>query len=368
MIDSELTQSISFKRVLRNHGVHVKKRIVQQLGVRVIENLELMRAKYGIKTSTEVLLKEKNEIYDELLKAGVKTMPGLMELIHRLRDNRFELALASSSNLSHIKVVLDQLKLTDSFVSVFSGDQVTRGKPNPEIYLKTAHKIKVEPGQCLVLEDTQTGVEAAKEAGMKCIAVPNEYTKELDFSRADLKMRSLVQVTIGDILAIMGDEYLDIVDEEDNWIGRDTRKKVHDGHFIHRGVHVFVLNDRGEILLQKRSEKKDYYLGFYDASVGAQVSATEDYKEAAIRETQEELGFKPTKFSMVCDYKSYSSRQRENRRLFTCNHSGPVDIDSDEVDFVKYYSVEMIKKEIARGEKSFTEGFKISFKKYINTL
>jgi len=162
-------------------------------------------------------------------------------------------------------------------------------------------------------------------------------------------------------------EYLDIVDENDRLIGCDTRQNIHDQHLIHRGVHVFVLNSRGEILLQKRSEEKDYYPGYYDASVGAQVLARETYENAALRETQEELGFKPERLTKVCDYKSYSERQRENRRLFICYCNGPFKIDKNEVKFVRFYTPGKISAAIKEEKMKFTEGFKISFQNYLKS-
>ncbi|MFC1790197.1 NUDIX domain-containing protein [Patescibacteria group bacterium] len=148
----------------------------------------------------------------------------------------------------------------------------------------------------------------------------------------------------------------------------NTRKNIHKNYQIHRGVHVFVSNSNKELLIQKRSEKKDYYPGFFDASVGAQVLATESYKNAALRETQEELGFKPKSLTKICDYKSYSSRQKENRRLFVCQSNGPFKIDKEEVEFVKFYPIEGVREEINKGEKQFTEGFKISFENFLRNL
>jgi isopentenyldiphosphate isomerase len=166
----------------------------------------------------------------------------------------------------------------------------------------------------------------------------------------------------------MKDEYSDIVNEEDQIIGRGTRDKIHQDYLIHRGVHVLVLNSQGEILVQKRSIKKDYYPGFFDASVGAQVLSGESYEEAAIRETKEELGFKPPKLKMVVDYKSYSPRQRENRRLFICHFEGPFKIDKEELEFVRFYSTEKIQQEIKKEKMKFTEGFMISFSEYLKAI
>lgn len=164
------------------------------------------------------------------------------------------------------------------------------------------------------------------------------------------------------------EELLDIVNEQDEVVGKDTRKNVHDRHEIHRGVHVFVINSSGKVLLQKRSEKKDYYPGYFDASVGAQVFSGESYGEAATRETKEELGFKPDKLEFICDYKSYSERQRENRRLFVCYSEGPFKIDKGELESIEFYNLDVIQKEINDGKMKFTEGFKISFTKYLKWL
>lgn len=162
-------------------------------------------------------------------------------------------------------------------------------------------------------------------------------------------------------------EYLDIVDEQDKVKGKDTRENVHALYEIHRGVHVFVVNSKGEILLQKRSKNKDYYPGFYDASVGAQVLSGESYEEAAIRETREELGFVPRMMEKISNYNSYSDRQREKRTLFICYHEGPFEFDKTELESVNWYTPAKLVEEIRKGKMKFTEGFKISFEKFLNT-
>jgi len=160
-------------------------------------------------------------------------------------------------------------------------------------------------------------------------------------------------------------EYLDIVNESDEVTGRDTRENVHKNHQIHRGIHVLILNSGGDVLVQKRSMKKADRPGYYDASVGGQVSSGEPYEQSAKRETEEELGFVPLKLEWVCDYNAYSKRQKEKRRLFTCYSDGPFEIDKEEVESVEFWPVEKIQKEIEKGEKKFTDGFKISFSKYL---
>lgn len=158
-------------------------------------------------------------------------------------------------------------------------------------------------------------------------------------------------------------EYLDIVNENDTVIGKDTRENVHSNHQIHRGVHVLVINSEGKILVQKRSTKKKDRPGYLDASVGAQVRSGESYEQAALRETKEELGYTPAKLTYITQYKSYSSRQRENRQLFIIQYDGPFKVDHMEVDSVIFLSLEALEKRIAE-KTPITDGFVISIEKY----
>jgi 16S rRNA (adenine1518-N6/adenine1519-N6)-dimethyltransferase len=153
-------------------------------------------------------------------------------------------------------------------------------------------------------------------------------------------------------------EYMDIVDEHDEVIGRDTRARIHARHDIHRGVHVFVVNDAGELLLQRRAQTTRDYPGHWDASAGGQVAAGETYEQAAVRELDEELGCPPGPLCLVARYDSFSVRQREKRALFTHACEGPFRLPPqvDEVRFATPAEVERLLE-----AESFTEGFRRSF-------
>ena len=92
---------------------------------------------------------------------------------------------------------------------------------------------------------------------------------------------------------------LNIVDEDDNIIGEDSRENVHRKGLLHREVHVWIYNKKGEILFQKRSMTKDTYPGLLDASVGGHVELNDNYDEAAIRELEEETGIKANKSDLT---------------------------------------------------------------------
>jgi isopentenyldiphosphate isomerase len=161
-------------------------------------------------------------------------------------------------------------------------------------------------------------------------------------------------------------EYLDIVNENDEIIGRDTREKIHDEHKIHRGVHVIICNSAGAVLIQKRSLGKDYYPGYYDISVGAQVSSGESYEESAGRELMEELGCTAPALVPIAYYDAFSARQREKRKVFFFTHDGPFRIDPGEVEEIEFISRGDIGKVL--DERPFTEGCRKSlylFNRYL---
>ncbi len=100
-------------------------------------------------------------------------------------------ALASASQRNWVEVVLRKLHLEGYFQVVVAGEEVSRGKPDPEVYLTVAHHLKVEPARCLVIEDSPVGVEAGRRAGMQVVAVLTESTRGLDLSRAHHVIASL---------------------------------------------------------------------------------------------------------------------------------------------------------------------------------
>lgn len=127
-------------------------------------------------------------------------MPGLYELLERLKQKKIMLAVASSSGLEIIHAVLKAISCESYFDLLVSGTEVKRGKPYPDIFLKVASVLRVDPSECLVLEDSESGVVAGRKAGMNVIAVANQYTAEHDFSLANVVLGSLSQ--IGDVWLI----------------------------------------------------------------------------------------------------------------------------------------------------------------------
>jgi HAD superfamily hydrolase (TIGR01509 family) len=133
--------------------------------------------------------------YRELVESLARPMPGAIAFLNRVRPAK-QLALASSSKAGDIEAVMRRLGIAAHFEAVVSSNDVLRSKPAPDLFICAAIRLGEPASNCIVLEDAQKGVEAAVAAGMKCIAVPNEYTRHDDFSKAAIVVPTLANVTI----------------------------------------------------------------------------------------------------------------------------------------------------------------------------
>jgi sugar-phosphatase len=171
-----------------------KCRITQ--GMRLIEVVEYWYAEqpWTGKSIIDVEQMILQKITALILEKGV-AMQGVDESINFFKNKGLKIALASSSTSPLINIVLKKLKLTQEFEIINSAENLAFGKPHPEIFIKTAQQLNVEPINCLVIEDSFHGVLAGKAALMKVIAIPDEETKnDMRFSIADFKLNNLLEI------------------------------------------------------------------------------------------------------------------------------------------------------------------------------
>ncbi len=141
----------------------------------------------------------------------------------------------------------------------------------------------------------------------------------------------------------MIDEILDIVNTSGEIIGKARRSEIHGNpSLIHRVTHVLVFNSRGEILLQKRSMKKDVAPGKWDTSVGGHVNHGESIEEAVLRELAEELGIRSVKPEFIYSY--IHSNQYETELVYThhCIYNGRIDFNMEEIEEVRFWDINVI--------------------------
>uniref|UniRef100_UPI0026033828 HAD family hydrolase n=1 Tax=uncultured Anaerovibrio sp. TaxID=361586 RepID=UPI0026033828 len=121
---------------------------------------------------------------------SITTMPGVRELLERLKAAGYVIGLGSSSTMEMIQLVLGRFGLRDYFRVLVSGDELPRSKPDPLIFLTVAEKLGVKPENCTVIEDAYAGVTAAKAAGMRCIGYYNPNSGPQDLSGANQIVKS----------------------------------------------------------------------------------------------------------------------------------------------------------------------------------
>jgi beta-phosphoglucomutase len=164
-------------------------------------NSDIITLLWGV-TDPKVIgaMADTKEGYFRYSAAALKPMPGAVELVNTLRRAAWKQGIGSSAPLKNIQVVLQAIGLEDQMDAIASGDDVTVGKPDPQVFVVAFQRLGVEPARGVVVEDAIAGVQAAKSAGAVCIGVTNSHGADaLKEAGADLLVHSLNDVTVSTI-------------------------------------------------------------------------------------------------------------------------------------------------------------------------
>ena len=202
LADTECLHCRAYQMALSEHGVELGDAEYAEHWVRYGNGIADWVNLRGLTLDPHALRLRKASHYLDLLVSSLRPMEGALELLESL-CGKARIALASSSYRDAVEGVIGGLGIARFFEVIVTGLDVPRVKPAPDIFLKAARDLRVAPAQCLVLEDAEKGVIAAHRAGMRCIAVPNEYTRHHDFSLATKVCGSLKEVT-PELLASIG--------------------------------------------------------------------------------------------------------------------------------------------------------------------
>ncbi len=138
---------------------------------------------------------------------------------------------------------------------------------------------------------------------------------------------------------MMKEEYFDIVNENNETIGKATRQECHSNrNLIHRSIYLLLFNSKNELFVKKRSLKKDLYKGLWEISTSGHVLSGEKPEAAIKRETKEELGILPKKIKKIFIFKDYNKYEKEISTLFSCIYNGEIKINLEEASEGKFYS------------------------------
>jgi HAD superfamily hydrolase (TIGR01509 family) len=191
IVDSEPYSMQALIEVLREHGIDpTPEDLHRSYGRTIREDFAHYFRKYEVTADLDAAIVHKHARYCQLASGLLKPFPGVMALVERLRRSGYRLGLASSGSQAKVAFGMDALSINGIFDTIVTGDDVTFSKPDPQIYLLAARRLGVEPAACVAIEDAPAGVQAAKGAGMRCIAVTNSVARA-QLLRADLIVDSL---------------------------------------------------------------------------------------------------------------------------------------------------------------------------------
>lgn len=207
--DSEILHLRAFNQSLAQYGIEITKNDYYKtyLGFTDVDCYKLLIEKGLLKMDEQQiknLIEQKKKIFEQLAKAEGKMIEGVRDFLNMLEQNNIPMAICSGSLLTEVEMVLEDARLRHLFEVVVSGEQVKKGKPDPEGFLLSLQRLNenrenpITANQCVVIEDSHWGLEAAKAAGMHTIAVTNSYDAG-QLSMAEKIVNQLNELNIDDL-------------------------------------------------------------------------------------------------------------------------------------------------------------------------
>ena len=201
MFNTEDVYFAAIDEILMRRGKRYDPRLTAVLmGRRLHEAFEVIIAQHNLAVTCQKLVTECEEAFLRLLHDRLIAMPGLLDLLAALEAANIPKAVATSTYRRLVHEVLSRFDLRPRFSFVLAAEDVARGKPDPEVYVEAARRLAVAPAELLVLEDSHNGCRAAVAAGAFTVAVPAAHSESHDFSFASLRVTSLADRRLYEVL------------------------------------------------------------------------------------------------------------------------------------------------------------------------
>ncbi len=180
--------------ILLEHGISVSREEISRRfkGTLARDLFGTLFREHGVNASVEQAVNTKWErLKKRIEEKGVKEIPGATELVKELKRKGFKLAVASSSPKDFVELVLEKLGIREHFDVIVSGTEVGKGKREPDVFLKAAEELGLQPSECVVIEDSVDGMKSAKDTGFTVIGLVKDPSGE---TPADFNVTSLEQL------------------------------------------------------------------------------------------------------------------------------------------------------------------------------
>lgn len=203
MIDSERVTFEGYQHVMKKMGLEITRDFYLTLLGKPIKGIyQRFYDAYGNDFPIEAVIKEVHQYMADLFETeGVPLKPGLSQLLEYLKAHQYRTIVATSSNRDRVDKILARAGITAYFDDSICGDEVTKGKPDPEVFLKSCEKLGITPDQAIVLEDSEAGILAASRAKIQVLCVPDMKYPEPEFAKLTTKIIS----TLDDVSTFLQD-------------------------------------------------------------------------------------------------------------------------------------------------------------------
>lgn len=194
LVDSEPTHFRMWQEVLTSYGVTLSEKQYKDYhaGMPTTANAIDMVSRFAINEDPATLVDAKNAVMRTFLaRAAFPLMPGVKDVLSSFRNDGLRLAVVTGAGKNAAQATLHAYSLHEFFETIVSGDDVTQSKPAPDCYLLAIKRLGLSPSECIAIEDTEHGVNAATSAGVVCLAIPTDMSKHHDFSKATAVLSEL---------------------------------------------------------------------------------------------------------------------------------------------------------------------------------
>jgi len=207
LVDSYEAHFESWRRLASETGVEFTEQDFAATFGRTSRDIIRTYWRPGLDQDTVRQLDDRKEsLYREIVEGDFPAMSGAVELIDDLERSGWALGVGSSGPRENVALALDRLGRADAFSAVITGEDVERGKPHPEVYARACERLERPPGRCVVIEDAPAGIESARGAGARTVALLSRGRRREDFqeTRPDLVVESLGELSAGRLAALIG--------------------------------------------------------------------------------------------------------------------------------------------------------------------
>jgi len=205
LVDSSRYHQIALERLGAELGVVVTESFHRAtFGTRTRETLLRLLPSPPSEEELDRLVERKEALFREAARGHLTPLKGAVELVRALRSHGYRLAIGSSTVRANIVLTLEELGILEAFDALVAGEDVSLGKPEPEVFLKAAEKVGVLPSRCVVVEDAPQGIVAARRGGMRVVAVATSHPLS-SLADADRVVTTLAELGPPDFDALLGE-------------------------------------------------------------------------------------------------------------------------------------------------------------------